>query len=128
MKKTLAVITLLSVLAIPASSVFARGGGCGSCVNSGNKISQPFRHLDRMQYILGLTDAQVDKIYNIHKEYRDKIYKNRKNSDKVQSLRDEQRNAVEKVLTKEQKMKWDEFKKNHFRKGSGKGQGKGYNR
>lgn len=72
-----------------------------------------FAHLNMMQDKLGLTNDQVDKMYKIQKDYMEKFYQNRNNADKVKELRDKQREEMEKVLTPEQKSKWNSFGKDH---------------
>jgi len=138
MKKALTILSIAAILAVAGtSSLMARGMGTGHgggpgggiCGGPGMGMGQPFHHLDRMQYFLGLSDEQVDKIYKIDREYQDKYYQNRKNHDAVQKLRTEHSKAILNVLTKEQKEKWEDFKKNHPGKGqnknhSGKGQNK----
>lgn len=103
-----------------------RGPGMGMCPGMGGG-PHGFAHLDRMQKELGLTDAQVKKIFDIGTEYRQKYFDNRGNRDKVMALHEEHRKAVESVLTKEQKEKYDKlFKDGRMRgKGPGKGMGRG---
>ena len=42
-----------------------RGKGWGTC---GEGRGKPFMYLDRMQYFLGLSDTQVEKIFKIDQE------------------------------------------------------------
>jgi len=128
MKKTLTILTITAILAVAGtSSIMARGMGMGQgggmCGGPGMGMGQPFHHLDKMQYFLGLSDEQVDKIYKIDRDYQDKYYQNRKNHDAVQKLRTEHSKAIENVLTKEQKQKWEDFKKNHHGRGERRGSG-----
>ena len=114
MKKSLTALTIAAVVALAGTSpLMARGSGGGYhnnvCDGSGTGMVQPFHHIDRMQYFLGLSDAQADKIYKVDSEYRDKYYQNRKNHDAIQKLREEHKNARLNVLTKEQKEKWNNF-------------------
>ena len=99
------------------------GPGGGICGGPGMGMGQPFHHLDRMQYFLGLSDEQVDKIYKIDRDYQDRYYQNRKNHDAVQKLREEHSKAILNVLTKEQKQKWEDFKKNRPERGERRGSG-----
>lgn len=129
MKKTLTILTITAILAVAGtSSLMARGwgaghGGPGICGGPGMGMGQPFHHLERMQYFLGLSDEQVDKIYKIDREYQDKYYQNRKNHDAVQKLREDHSKAILNVLTKEQKQKWEDFKKNRPERGERRGTG-----
>lgn len=114
MKKSLTALTIAAVVALAGTSpLMARGWGGGQnngiCDGHGMGMVQPFHHIDRMQYFLGLSDAQADKIYKVDSEYRDKYYQNRKNQDAIQKLREEHKNARLNVLTKEQKEKWNNF-------------------
>lgn len=100
MKKGIIALSVLALVAITASSVFARGrGGCGMG-------GQGFGGNSYMQQELGLTDAQQDKIFKISQEYRQKFYDNRKDYVKVAELRAEKVKAIDAVLTKEQKEKF----------------------
>jgi len=67
-----------------------RGPGMGMCPGMGGG-PHGFAHLDRMQKELGLTDAQVKKIFDIGTEYRQKYFDNRGNRDKVMALHEEHR-------------------------------------
>jgi len=83
----------------------------------GHKMGGPgfpgkeFRHLDMLKAELGLSDRQVRKIFDVGTEYRSKYFENRKNIDKVMELRIKQRKEISKILTKEQKKKFDDLKR-----------------
>jgi len=118
MKKSLTALSIAAIVALAGTSpLMARswGGGWGGgyhngmCGGFGAGMGQSFHHIDRMQYFLNLSDAQVDKIYKVDSEYRDKYYQNRKNYDTIQKLREEHKKAILNILTKEQKEKWDSF-------------------
>ena len=87
-----------------------RCGGCGF---------HELKKLEMMQKELGLSDEQVEKIFNIGTEYRDKYFKNRKDQDKIKELMTEHKKAVEAVLDEKQKEKFNSFheKKKHRVKG-----------
>jgi Spy/CpxP family protein refolding chaperone len=105
MKKGIIALSVLALVAITASSVYARGrGGCGMGGQGGFGGSY-------MQQELGLTDAQQDKIFKISQEYRQKFYDNRKDYVKVAELRAEKVKAIDSVLTKEQKEKFANLQK-----------------
>ena len=126
MKKTLFIALSLMILSLTGSSLFAQGMGMGNgmggkgCGGMGMGMQKPFHHLEMLQYQLDLTNAQVDKLYKIDKDYMDKFYQNRNDADKTKDLRDKHRAEVESVLTPEQKVKWNDFIKNHPMNGKGK--------
>ena len=78
------------MLGIP---VMARQGGAGYGKHYGPHPSsgprfhhgKPFMHLDRIQYQLGLTDEQVEKIFRIEQNYRENLFKNRNNYEAVRA-------------------------------------------
>ncbi len=117
MKKSITALSIAAIVALAGTSpLMARGWGGGGggphngmCEGPGFGMVHSFHHIDRMQYFLGLSDAQADKIYKVDSEYRDKYYKNRKNYDATQKLREEHKKAILDVLTKEQKEKWNNF-------------------
>jgi len=116
MKKTLFITMALMILSLSATTLFARGMGKGmgdgGCGGPGMGMQKPFQHLEMLQYHFDLTNAQVDKIYKIDKEYMDKFHQNRNDADKIKDLREKHRGEIESVLTTEQKTKWNEFAKN----------------
>ena len=69
-------------------------------------------HMGPMHNDLGLTDAQQEKIFKIDQDYMDKFYKNRKDENKIQELREKYHSEIQSVYTPEQKAKMEEFKKN----------------
>jgi len=118
MKKTLFIAMALMILSLSATTLFARGmgkgmgdGGCDG-PGMGMGMHKPFQHLEMLQHHFDLTNAQVDKIYKIDKEYMDKFHQNRNDADKIKDLREKHRGEIESVLTAEQKVKWNEFAKN----------------
>lgn len=58
---------------------------------------------DNFKSDLGLSEKQIEKIHRINSRYRETIFQNRNNPDKIFSLRKEQRKEIDKVLTKKQK-------------------------
>ena len=116
-KKALIALTVALALAVPSLTLIARPARGGNGKYPGPNLGaiyyghQPFRHLDRMQYYLGLSDQQVEKIFYIHQEYREKIFKNRKSFDTIQKLREEKHKAIEKGLTEDQKKKFNDWYK-----------------
>lgn len=133
MKKTLSVITFIAVIALMAGSAMARpgggyGGGPGYCGGPGygggpgfHRGGQPFHHLDRLQYHLGLTDKQVEQIYEINKKFQDRYFKNRKNRPAIEKIRVEHQKAIESVLNADQKKKLKEFYENRGNRRGGPG-------
>jgi Spy/CpxP family protein refolding chaperone len=113
MKKGIIALSVLALVAITASSVYARGrGGCGMG-------GEGFGGNSYMQQELALTDAQHDKIFKISQEYRQKFYDNRKDNVKLAELRAERIKAIDAVLTKEQKDKFASLQNNRYGRGRG---------
>jgi len=115
-KKNLLALILIVSFSLMASNLLARGRGDSQERRSGyNKSSQmkrgPIGFLNKMQEELGLSDQQVEEIYKVSSEYRDKIFQNRKNLEEVKKLREEKRKAVKQILTDEQKEKFEDFNK-----------------
>ena len=79
-----------------------------------------------MHDYLKLTDEQSAQIHKLNREFHDRFYENRKDEAKLEKLREEHRKEVEKILTKEQLEKLNEFKKNHRGMGFGPGFGMMY--
>jgi len=125
MKKTLFIALSLMILSLTGSSLFAQGMGMGGNgfggpgMGMGMGMHKPFQHLEMLQYQFDLTNAQVDKLYKIDKDYMDKFYQNRNDADKIKDLREKHRAEVESILTPEQKTKWNDFAKNHPMRGQG---------
>jgi len=106
MKKIFFIGLSLVILSLGASTLSARGMG------NGMGMHKPFQHLEMLQYKFDLTNAQVDRIYKIDKEYMDKFHQNRNDADKIKDLREKHRAEIESILTPEQKTKWNDFGKN----------------
>lgn len=132
---SLAVIVLISLTAADAfSQGYGRGGkrgyGPGYCNGPGYGGGYGFGRLEFLKEELGLSEKQVEKIFRIGTEFREKYFKNRNNRTKILELRVEQRKAIESVLTKEQKEKFNNLRDRrgygrHW-KGPGRGYGRGY--
>ncbi|MCP4130635.1 MAG: hypothetical protein GY754_06600 [bacterium] len=124
-KKHFAVVVtaLAVVVTLGVTEVFSqgrgrgnRGRGHGNCAY-GNRGGGMMR-LKMMEKKLNLSKEQVERIFKIKTEYREKCFNNRDNAEKVRELRKEQRKAVEEVLTKEQKEQFNRFRR--FKRGSGR--------
>lgn len=100
------------------------GKGMGGCMGMGYG-GCGIMHLEFMQKELGLSDEQVKKIFDLGTEYRQKCFDNRKDPEKLKSLREEHMKAVDEVFTKEQKEKRDKLGRMGKRCGMGMGPGKG---
>lgn len=103
------------------------GRGMGMCMGMGHG-GCGIMHLEFMQKELGLSDEQVKKIFDIGTEYRQKCFDNRKDPEKLKSLREEHMKAVDSVFTKEQKEKLDRLHQKGRRGGMGPGKGMGRGR
>ena len=113
MKKILFIalsLTILSLATLPLSAE-KKGRGDKKCGYEMG-MHKPFMHFNMMQDKLGLTNAQVDRMYNIHKNYMDEFYKNRRDENKIKELHTKKISEIRDVLTPEQRAKWDEMKKN----------------
>ncbi len=55
-----------------------------------------------MKDYLGLTKDQEEKIHKINMEFHDQMFRNRDNKSEVRKLKEEHREKIEKVLSKEQ--------------------------
>jgi len=118
-------LTILSLAALPLSAQIWQDDGDGKGAHKKMGMHKPFMHFNKMQEKLGLTDNQVDKMYNIHKDYMDKFYQNKDNPDKIKELRNQCREEMKNVLTPEQKAKIDNFAKDKMKKGNDKDKKKG---
>ena len=118
MKKTLAALTIFAVLAVPASSAFAKKKK--QRINNPNPIMKSVLDINAMQKRIQLTDEQAVKIYEINKSYLEKYFQNRKDIEKVKSLGKEHRTAVHEVFTDEQKTKMSERKDKRGKRGKKK--------
>jgi Spy/CpxP family protein refolding chaperone len=90
---------------------YGMGYGCGIYSSAGYLKSD-----------LGLTDAQVKKITEIDKKFSDLYYNSRGDYQKIETLRYEHKEEIEKELTPEQKKKFMEAYDYRWR---GWGQGRG---
>jgi Spy/CpxP family protein refolding chaperone len=126
---TLAVVTLISITAAEAySQGYGRGGRRGPGHGPGFHGGCGMGKYVMMKEELGLTEKQVEKIFRIDTTYREKYFKNRTNRTKIMEIRVEHRKAIESVLTKKQKEKFNSFKRpgrRGYGKGPGRGQGRG---
>lgn len=110
MKKLIFTMLSLLLLTLTASSLSAQpftGEGYGMGMH------KPFQHLEMLQYTFDLTNSQVDKIYKIEKDYMDRFYQNRNDQAKIRELGEKINGEIAGILTGEQKIKWNDFQKNH---------------
>ncbi len=94
---------------------YGQGYGLGYC--SGLYSSRQY-----MMQNLGISDDQAKKIEEIDSKYRDLYSQNRNDYNKIDSLRQEHRKAIEDVLTPEQKNKFQDDYNSRWR-GWGPGRG-----
>ncbi|GEM_PF-2848720 len=111
-KVSLATFFLVSLVA--AGFIYSRPPGAGNPPHFDSAMG-----LNHLQQAIGLSDKQVDTLFQIGTKYRNLCFENRKNPEKLYSLREARRNEVEKVFTKEQKAKLDEMKKDRPMRGRG---------
>lgn len=85
-----------------------------------------YENRDYMMRDLNLTDDQANKIADIDAKYRDLYYKNRDNFNKIDALRREHRQAIDNMLTSEQREKFSGVYDNRWRGWGGHmGRGRG---
>lgn len=126
MKKVILFITILFIVSL--------GFACGR--NNGARDGYYWGHGFGMGYGAGcyedrnymmndlnLTNDQADKIADIDAKYRKLYYENRGDFDKIDSLRREHQAAIDKVLTDDQKSRYDSTYNNKWG-----GWGRGYGR
>jgi Spy/CpxP family protein refolding chaperone len=106
MRKGMMTLAVLGTLAVASTSIYAFGRD-----GSGMGRGQGFSGNSYMQQELKLTDQQQDQIFKISQEFRQKMYDNRKNPDKITVLRDEHVKAIEGILTADQKAKFATLQK-----------------
>ncbi len=118
---TLAVSTIISLTVADAfSQGYGRGGGRRGPGPGFNGGCGSGKYLF-LKEELGLTDKQVEKIFRIDSEFREKYFKNRNNRTRILEIRVEHRKAIEKVLTKEQKEKFNNLRPGRgYRRGPGR--------
>lgn len=114
MKRFVLVAMIIGVAALGGQALLAKDG----CPMKGGHyhgygMASP-EHLEYLQKHLGLSDAQVDKIFKIGTEFREKYHASRKNPDALKNLREQHRKAIESVLNEKQR---EEFKKFYKVKG-----------
>jgi Spy/CpxP family protein refolding chaperone len=121
-KTSLLALAAIAIVSFAVNEAYSQGWGRGGCWNSGPGYGPRygrghgpgyhgygFGRMDAMKAELGLTDKQVEQIFKIGTEYRNKYFENRNNFDKITELRTEHRKAIENVLTKEQKEKFNRY-------------------
>lgn len=113
-RKGIITATLVTLMALTAGDLFARGYGRGDCPGRGygkhhRGPGHFFRKLDFLKAELGLTDEQVKKLFDIHQAYQRKFFENRNNVDRILELRAEKHKAMKKIMTAEQQKKFDEL-------------------
>lgn len=121
MKKIMLSIIALLLVAGGGSALMARGmmgGNTGGCGGPGYGMDGgPGFGMGMMYNDLKLTDDQELKIHKINKDYADKFFEARKDRDAFEKVRESHRKEVEKVLTKEQLEKLNEYRGPHHGKG-----------
>lgn len=103
MKKTTILMTALAVIFL-TSSISARRGGMGGPPHD------PVMHLNHLQQTVGLSDAQVEKLFTLSEKYRKQAFQNRKNPKKLYEIRESHRKDAMKVFTKAQLQKIKEMR------------------
>lgn len=96
MKKTTILMTALAVIFL-TTSISAQPGQMGGGPHDS------VMHLNHLQQMIGLSDAQVTKLFNISTKYRKLTFNNRKNPAKLYSIREAHRKEIDAVFTKDQK-------------------------
>lgn len=117
MKKIFVSTCIITILSLAGTALFAQGKNTGERAPG---MYKPFHNLNMLQERLNLTDAQVDKIYMLQKDYMNQCYQNRDDSAKINELREKYFSDVRSVLTDEQKTKWEDFKNNNAKARGGR--------
>src|SRR4030042_1429751 len=98
MRKALIAIAIVSAIGLASSGLMAWGGpgrggcsGCGQGYMPGGGFNG-FRHFEFLEKEIGLSEDQLEKIIRINSDFRLKYFNNRKDSDKLNELREEHRN------------------------------------
>lgn len=115
MKKQIILTSIFLSMILAAPGAFAQGwgrghhdGGNGSGYGNGSHMGyHGFGRLEAMKEELNLTDTQVKQVFDLGTQYREKYFENRNNYKRLAELRIEHRKAVEKVLTTEQRDKFN---------------------
>lgn len=112
-KKAIFALAFITAVSFAAIDLSARGwGDCGGKGADGKYgpgkggYGPGFRKYDYLKQELSLSEKQVEQIFKIDQEFREKRFKVRGDFEKMLPLRDEHFKAVEAVLTKEQKEKF----------------------
>jgi len=127
-QKTGLTLAIMSIIAFTAGSAMAqygpRGGHKGDGYGKQNRYNRDcprrkgkgFRGLAHLKAELKLTDAQVLKIMDIKHEFHKKVYLNRNNRTKILELKLEMRKKILRVLTREQRKKFEKMPKRRDRR------------
>lgn len=113
MKKLFFITATAAAIGLGSLSLYAQGMGNGGCGGPGIGPGMGLNHLLILEKELNLTDDQADKIHKADMEFREKEYQ----------LRRDHRNAIDKILTDDQKKKLAEMRKQGPDRGK-KGKGK----
>lgn len=103
----LAAVSVVIIVVFSVGDVFSQGYGRGKRGNGPGYRYHGYRGLNSMKAELGLTEKQVNKIFDIGTKYRNLYFKNRGNYDKISKLRSEHRKEIDNVLTKSQREKFN---------------------
>lgn len=125
MKRIMLTLLALAIFTGTGSALFARGMGNGGCPGYGMGMNGGPGYHGWIFEDLKLTEEQEQKIHKINKDYADKFFEARKDSDAHYKVREAHRKEIEKVFTKEQLDKINQFRNSHHGKGKGMRQGKG---
>jgi len=118
-KKGIITFATIAFVTLFLSQAFAQGRGYGRGYGYGDRpgradrgnfhrgigpgMGHEFRHLDMLKIELGLSNSQVQKIFDIGTKYRILFFKNRGNYNKTIELLTQKKKDIEAVLTKEQR-------------------------
>ncbi len=99
---------LISALLVASLAIQA---DAGEKSGKHKKFMSEFRYLNQMQEKLGLSDEQVEKIFMVNTGFRTKKFSSRNTPGAFDTLHDEQRSAMEKILNQDQQKKFEAMKK-----------------
>jgi site-specific DNA-adenine methylase len=109
------VFALVSIITIGSADLYAcRWDYWGSNYRNGNINETYLGNLDYMEEELGLSKKQVKQIFEIGRKYREVYYKIRGDYNKIQTMRMEQKQDIEKILNETQRRIFNRYSRSAY--------------